>query len=148
MSHNLSELAGVIANLPLFSQRLREEVDTLKHLSDVARTSGLGNHHPNVMGYLDSWEEDETLYISTELCELGNFSHFLWQYGRAFPRLDEARVWKIFAELSSVRDAGCFQLSNILTSGCRAYSSFTAQGSSTSTSSLPTSSLRVTADSR
>lgn len=89
------------------SQRLREEVDTLKHLSDVARASGFGNH-PNVMGYLDSWEEDETLYISTELCELGNFSHFLWEYGRAFPRLDESRVWKIFAELSSVRDVRCF----------------------------------------
>lgn len=52
---------------------------------------------------MDSWEEDETLYIQTELCSLGNFAHFLWEYGRAFPKLEEARVWKIFAELSSVR---------------------------------------------
>ena len=56
-----------------------------------------------MLGYIDSWEEDETLYIQTELCALGNFAHFLWEYGRAFPKLDEARVWKIFAELSNVR---------------------------------------------
>ena len=42
------------------------------------------------------------MYIQTELCELGNFSHFLWEYGRAFARLDEARVWKIVADISSV----------------------------------------------
>ena len=85
------------------SQRLREEVDTLKHLSRAACSAGFGDRHPNVLGYIDSWEEDETLFIQTELCAHGNFAHFLWEYGRAFPRLDEARVWKIFAELSSVR---------------------------------------------
>lgn len=62
-----------------------------------------GASHPNVLGYIDSWEEDEALYIQTELCSLGNFSHFLWEYGRTFPSLDETRVWKIFAELSAVR---------------------------------------------
>lgn len=82
--------------------RLREEVDTLKHLSHAAARAGLGLRHPNVLGYIDSWEEDEVLYIQTELCSLGNFSHLLWEYGRTFPRLDEARVWKIFAELSDV----------------------------------------------
>ncbi len=63
---------------------------------------------------MDSWEEDETLYIQTELCELGNFAHFLWEYGRAFPRLDEARVWKIIAELASglrfIHDANVIHL--------------------------------------
>ena len=77
-------------------------MDILKHLSDAAHASGLGGGHPNVLGYIDSWEEDETLFIQTELCALGNFSHFLWEYGRNYPKLDEARVWKIFAELSSV----------------------------------------------
>nr|VWO98310.1 Map kinase [Ganoderma boninense] len=86
--------------------RLREEVDILKHLSDAAARSPdttvrLARRHPNILGYIDSWEEDETLYIQTELCELGNFAHFLWEYGRAFPRLDEARVWKIMAELAA-----------------------------------------------
>ncbi|KIP01906.1 hypothetical protein PHLGIDRAFT_112643, partial [Phlebiopsis gigantea 11061_1 CR5-6] len=81
-------------------QRLREEVDTLRHLSRAACSAGLGDRHPNVLAYIDSWEEDETLFIQTELCALGNFSHFLWEYGRAFPKLDEARVWKIFAELA------------------------------------------------
>ncbi|KAI0645348.1 hypothetical protein C8Q79DRAFT_964213 [Trametes meyenii] len=99
--------------------RLREEVDILKLLSEAAarsldatvRTAG---RHPNILGYVDSWEEDETLYIQTELCELGNFAHFLWEYGRAFPRLDEARVWKIMAELSAglrfIHDAGIIHL--------------------------------------
>ncbi|KAI0371183.1 hypothetical protein BV20DRAFT_1051922 [Pilatotrama ljubarskyi] len=99
--------------------RLREEVDILKHLSEAAAhspdpTVRAAGRHPNVLGYVDSWEEDETLYIQTELCELGNFAHFLWEYGRAFPRLDEARVWKIMAELSAglrfIHDAGIIHL--------------------------------------
>lgn len=56
-----------------------------------------------MLAYIDSWEEDDALYIQTELCEFGNFAHFLWEYGRNFPRLDEARVWKIIADLSNVR---------------------------------------------
>lgn len=95
-------------------QRLREEVDILKHLSRAACSAGYGDRHPNVLGYIDSWEEDETLYIQTELCALGNFAHFLWEYGRTFPKLDEARVWKIFSELSSgldfIHNAGVIHL--------------------------------------
>lgn len=79
--------------------RLREEVDVLQHLSRAAATEG---GHPNILMYVDSWEEDEALFIRTELCELGNFARFLWEYGKAFPRLDEARVWKVFADLSNV----------------------------------------------
>jgi mitosis inhibitor protein kinase SWE1 len=83
--------------------RLREEVDALKHLSRAAQAVGLvGGTHPNVLGYVDSWEQDEQLFIRTELCELGNLARFLWEFGRVCPRLDEGRVWKIFAELSSV----------------------------------------------
>lgn len=99
-----------------FRLRLREEVEILKHLSQVAGAQGYGTQvqtrsqahpaalgrHPNVLGYIDSWEEDETLFIQTELCELGNFAHFLWEYGKSFPKLDEERVWKIFADLSDV----------------------------------------------
>ncbi|KAI8994029.1 hypothetical protein BD414DRAFT_481168 [Trametes punicea] len=99
--------------------RLREEVDILKLLSEAAARSPdltvrVRGCHPNILGYVDSWEEDETLYIQTELCELGNFAHFLLEYGRAFPRLDESRVWKIMAELSAglrfVHDAGIIHL--------------------------------------
>lgn len=84
--------------------RLREEVDILNHLSKAAAASSHGatSRHPNVLAYVDNWEQDEALYIRTELCELGNFAHFLWEYGRAFPKLDEARVWKILADLSNV----------------------------------------------
>jgi mitosis inhibitor protein kinase SWE1 len=81
--------------------RLREEVDILEHLSRRAGAEGTGGH-PNVLAYVDSWEEQEQLFILTELCELGNFARFLWEYGRVFPRLDEARVWKIIADLSNV----------------------------------------------
>ncbi|KAF8441622.1 hypothetical protein L210DRAFT_3399167 [Boletus edulis BED1] len=84
---------------PRHRLRLREEVDVLQHLSRAVAAEG--GHHPNVLAYIDSWEEDETLFIQTELCELGNLARFLWEYGKVFPRLDEARVWKIFADLSN-----------------------------------------------
>ncbi|KAI0046235.1 kinase-like protein [Auriscalpium vulgare] len=90
--------------------RLREEVEVLQHLSARAGPA----RHPNVLAYVDSWEQDEALYIQTEMCELGNFAHFLWEYGRAFPVLDEARVWKILADLSNglhfIHDAGVIHL--------------------------------------
>ncbi|KAJ7072194.1 kinase-like domain-containing protein [Mycena amicta] len=74
--------------------RLREEVEILQHLT-------CGGVQPNVLTFVDSWEEGDVLYIQTELCELGNFAHFLWEYGRVFPRLDEARIWKILVDLSN-----------------------------------------------
>ncbi|KAI3618646.1 other wee protein kinase [Moniliophthora roreri] len=90
--------------------RLREEVDILQHLS----CKNGGRRHPNVLAFVDSWEEAEYLYICTELCELGNFARFLWEYGRVFPRLDEARVWKIIADLSNglrfIHDSGVIHL--------------------------------------
>lgn len=73
-------------------------MDILQHLSNI---NG-GDRHPNVLAFIDSWEEGDVLYIRTELCEAGNLARFLWEYGRVFPRLEEARVWKIAAELSSV----------------------------------------------
>ncbi|KAH9161071.1 kinase-like domain-containing protein, partial [Lactarius sanguifluus] len=61
---------------------------------------------PERAGYIDSWEQDDALYIQTELCEFGNFAHFLW--------LDEARVWKIIADLSNglhfIHDSGVIHL--------------------------------------
>ena len=79
---------------------MREEVEILQHLAAYAGPE----FHPNVLGYVDSWEQDDQLYILTELCEYGNFAHFLDEYGRHFQRLDEARVWKILADISSVSD--------------------------------------------
>ncbi|KIK67257.1 hypothetical protein GYMLUDRAFT_156166 [Collybiopsis luxurians FD-317 M1] len=90
--------------------RLREEVETLQHLWHV---SG-GRRHPNILAFIDAWEEDDQLYIWTELCDGGNFAHFLWEYGRVFPRLDQARVWKIIVELSNglkfIHDSGVIHL--------------------------------------
>lgn len=81
---------------------MREEVDILKHLSQASLIQYADGRHPNVLAYIDSWEEDEALFIRTELCESGNLARFLWEYGRVFPRLDEARVWKIIVDLSNV----------------------------------------------
>ncbi|KAL0068849.1 mitosis inhibitor protein kinase swe1 [Marasmius tenuissimus] len=90
--------------------RLKEEVEILQHLVD----ENARHRHPNVLAFVDSWEEDEQLWICTELCDLGNFARFLWEYGRAFPRLDEARVWKIIADLSNglrfIHDSGVIHL--------------------------------------
>ena len=58
--------------------------------------------HPNVLHFVDAWEEDRTLYLQTEICELGNLSDFLFEYGKAFDRLDESRLWKIASEISNV----------------------------------------------
>lgn len=85
---------GIVARL-----RLREEVDILKQLTEAS--DGLRGH-PNVLRYIDNWEQDGLLFIQTELCALGSFGRFLWDYGRKFPRLDEARVWKVLAELTEV----------------------------------------------
>lgn len=77
----------------------------LKHLSQAALAQYEGRGHPNVLAYVDSWDENEALYICTELCESGNLARFLWEYGRVYPRLDEARVWKIVVDLSNVSHA-------------------------------------------
>lgn len=97
---------------PRHRLRLREEVDILQHLSQAAVADPQG--YANVLTYIDSWEEDDMLFMQTELCELGNFARFLWEYGRAFQRLDEARVWMIFADLSNglrfIHNAGVIHL--------------------------------------
>lgn len=92
--------------------RLREEVDILKHLTEVSEGR---RGHPNVLRYIDSWEQDSLLFIQTELCALGSFGGFLWDYGRKFPRLDEAQVWKILAELTEVCALPYSRCSHLLT---------------------------------
>ena len=62
----------------------------------------VGGQDPNFLVYVDSWEQDEALYIQVELCKLGNFALFLDEFGLGYPRLDKARVWKISVDLSNV----------------------------------------------
>lgn len=58
--------------------------------------------HVNVLEYIDSWDEDDHLYIQTALCAMGNLATFLNEYGKHFDRLEEAYIWKIMAEVGDV----------------------------------------------
>lgn len=92
---SLLELIGVPRN------RLREEVDVLKALKEHGG-------HTNVLEYVDSWDEDDHLYIQTALCPMGNLATFLNEYGKSFDRLDEAYIWKILADVADVSSTfGC-----------------------------------------
>ncbi|KAG6833559.1 hypothetical protein H0H87_005210 [Tephrocybe sp. NHM501043] len=112
---------------PRHRLRLREEVQVLQHLSQAATNSAPNerHRHPNVLAYIDSWEEDEALFIQTELCVSGNLAHFLWEFGRMYPRLAEERVWKIVVDLSNglrfIHNAGVIHLdlkpSNVFVTG-------------------------------
>lgn len=83
-------LAGHKARL-----RRLEEVDILRLLSKDASPS------PFIIRLFDAWEQAGNLYIQTELCPFGNLAFFLEEYGRMYEFLDEARVWKILAEITS-----------------------------------------------
>ncbi|PWN46356.1 kinase-like protein, partial [Ceraceosorus guamensis] len=82
--------------------RLRhlEEVDILRHLSQAQNGEG----HANVVSLVDAWEEGGHLYVQTELCPLGTLSFFLEEFGNLAGQLDEARLWKVLAELTAGLD--------------------------------------------
>lgn len=71
-----------------------EEVDILKLLGSDQIQS------PHVIHLVDAWEQNGHLFIQTELCENGNLSSFLEEYGRNEGELDETRVWKILNEIA------------------------------------------------
>ena len=75
--------------------RLRrlEEVDILSHLSQRAG-------HLNIISLVDAWEEAGSLFIQTELCPCVDFSSFLQHNSNMGGSLEEARLWKVFKELS------------------------------------------------
>ncbi|KAJ1025799.1 hypothetical protein NDA18_004132 [Ustilago nuda] len=77
--------------------RLRrlEEVDVLRALSRS------GKSHANIVSLLGAWEEEGHLFLQLELCPLGSLAFFLEEYGQQVGALEEARLWKVLAELSS-----------------------------------------------
>lgn len=77
-------------------RRLRrfEEVDILRIISDEDDRS------PHLIHLVDAWEQNGHLFIQSELCENGNLSFFLEEFGKIHEVLDEIRVWKIFMEIS------------------------------------------------
>jgi serine/threonine protein kinase len=79
----------------LHSLRRLEEVDILR-LFSIAE-----NRSPHLISLVDAWEQNGHLFILTELCPNGNLQYWLDDYGDTHEQLDEARVWKILAELTA-----------------------------------------------
>lgn len=84
---------------PKDRQRILQEVVALKTLGKSEHTVHL----------IDSWEDNNRLYIQTEFCEEGTLDKFLGRMGSK-ARLDDFRIWKILLELSQV---GLLSLSNL-----------------------------------
>lgn len=73
----------------------------LRQLEEVAILTRLARQpHPNILTFVDSWEQTGRLHIRTELAECGDMSRYLLSLGDQ-RGLDEGRVWKVLAELSS-----------------------------------------------
>ncbi|GMK55926.1 hypothetical protein CspeluHIS016_0209820 [Cutaneotrichosporon spelunceum] len=75
--------------------------DRQRQLEEVAILRAVGQgQHPNIIRLADSWEEAGRLHISTELAPCGDLAHFLLSVSE-FGGLEEGRVWKMLAELTS-----------------------------------------------
>ncbi|TIA75041.1 hypothetical protein E3P91_00582 [Wallemia ichthyophaga] len=73
--------------------------DRLRQLNEPITLSKL-SPHPNIIKLNDYWEENNRLYIQTELCEKGSLNNFLDDYGSRFEKLDETRVWKMLGDIA------------------------------------------------
>ncbi|EIM21350.1 kinase-like protein [Wallemia mellicola CBS 633.66] len=73
--------------------------DRLRQLNEPVTLSKLPEH-PNIIKLNDYWEDNNRLYIQTELCEKGSLNVFLDDYGMHFERLEETRVWKILGDIA------------------------------------------------
>ena len=76
--------------------------DRLRQLNEPFTLSKLSQHR-NIITMNDFWEENNRLYIQTELCERGSLNVFLDEYGSSYERLEETRVWKILGDIAEVR---------------------------------------------
>jgi mitosis inhibitor protein kinase SWE1 len=75
--------------------------DRQRQLEEVAILRAVGREeHPNILRLADSWEEAGRLHIRTELAPCGDLAHFLLSVSE-FGGLEEGRVWKMLAELTS-----------------------------------------------
>ncbi|TIA92886.1 hypothetical protein E3P99_00388 [Wallemia hederae] len=74
--------------------------DRLRQLNEPFTLSKLSQQHRNIITMNDFWEENNRLYIQTELCERGSLNIFLDEYGSSYERLEETRVWKILGDIA------------------------------------------------
>ncbi|KZT59201.1 kinase-like protein, partial [Calocera cornea HHB12733] len=92
-------------------QRQLEETEIPQYLASPA----VGGPHPHIVQMVDWWEEQNVLFIRTELCGLGDLSILLQEFGRISEQgLGEARVWKILNEITKglkhIHEAGILHL--------------------------------------
>ncbi|CAG8952296.1 hypothetical protein HYFRA_00001040 [Hymenoscyphus fraxineus] len=73
--------------------------DRQRKLQEVEVLKGLG-HSDHVLNYIDSWEDNNHLYIQTEYCEEGSLEGFINTIGDK-GRLDDFRIWKLLLEVAS-----------------------------------------------
>ncbi|KAL0942497.1 protein kinase [Colletotrichum truncatum] len=86
--------------------------DRLAKLREVHALQAL-THADHVVHYVDSWEQNQYLYIQTEYCDEGTLDKFLSNVGRK-GRLDDFRIWKVIHDiglgLQSIHEAGFIHL--------------------------------------
>ncbi|KAF6826732.1 hypothetical protein CPLU01_09488 [Colletotrichum plurivorum] len=86
--------------------------DRLAKLREVHALQAL-THADHVIHYVDSWEQNQYLYIQTEYCDEGTLDKFLSNVGRK-GRLDDFRIWKVIHDiglgLQSIHEAGFIHL--------------------------------------
>lgn len=51
--------------------------------------------HPHCVKFVDAWEERASLYIQTELCELGSLKDFMYKHGP----LSEDQIWSFLTDM-------------------------------------------------
>ncbi len=79
-------------------QRFRGVRDRARALEEVSTVQALGlvdSQHPHLVQHFDAWEENNFLYLQTELCAHGSLAEFL----ETHDPIDEPRVWDWLLDL-------------------------------------------------
>lgn len=79
-------------------QRFRGVRDRARALEEVSTVQTLGlvdSQHQHLVQHFDAWEENNFLYLQTELCAHGSLAEFL----ETHDPIDEARVWDWLLDL-------------------------------------------------
>ena len=73
--------------------RFRGDFDRKQRLEEVNKNEQLQGH-PNCVHFLNAWEEQEHLYIQSELCEMS-----LKEYAESVQTVEEKEIWNMIVDL-------------------------------------------------